>query len=112
MICRTAPSACTDGLRQHLLDFDRDPVAINQHDAGSDRQGVGEDFDFVGLGGVEFDDGTPAEAHDLMDRHRRGPQNHHEIDADFIEGWHRTSYRTDECKIAYPEITTLWLANG
>jgi hypothetical protein len=112
VICRTAPSACTDGLRQHLLDFDRDPVAIDQHDAGSDRQGVGEDLDFVGLGGVEFDDGAPAEAHDLMNRHCRGSQNHHEIDADFIEGWHRTSYRTDECKIAYPEITTLWLANG
>jgi len=111
-ICRAAPSACTDGLRQHLLDFDRDPVAIDQHDAGSDRQGVGEDLDFVRLGGVEFDDGTPAEAHDLMNRHGRGSQNHHEIDADFIESWHRTSYRTDECKIAYPEITTLWLADG
>jgi hypothetical protein len=20
--------------------------------------------------------------------HRRGPQDHHEVDADFIEGWH------------------------
>jgi hypothetical protein len=48
----------------------------------------------------------------LMNWHRRGSQNHHEIDADFIESWHRASYRTDECKIAYPEITTLWLADG
>jgi hypothetical protein len=47
-----------------------------------------------------------------MNRHRRGSQNHHKIDADFIEGWHRTSYRTNKRKIAYPEITTLWLANG
>ena len=110
--CRTAKSAGADGFRQHLLDFDRNPVAIDQHHTGGDWQGVREYPDLVRLGGVEFDDGTPAEAHDLMNRHRRGSQNHHEIDADFIEGWHRTSYRTDKRKIAYPEITTLWLANG
>jgi hypothetical protein len=23
-----------------------------------------------------------------MDRHRRGPEDHHEIDGDFIERWH------------------------
>src|ERR1700742_639846 len=51
-ICGSAPSACTDGLRQHLLDFDRDPVAIDEHDAGCDRKGVGQDLDFVRLGGV------------------------------------------------------------
>ena len=103
---RTGPS------RQHLLDFDRDAVAIDKHHAAGDRQVVGEDLDFVRLGGVEFDDGPPAEAHDLMNRHRRGSQNHHKIDADFIEGWHRTDYHTDKRKIAYPEITTLWLADG
>jgi hypothetical protein len=111
-IYRTAKSAAADGFRQHLLDFDRNPVAIHQHDAGCHRQGVCEYLDLVRLGGVEFDDRTPAEAHDLMNRHGRGSQNHHEVDADFIERWHRTSYRTDKRKIAYPEITTLWLANG
>jgi hypothetical protein len=24
----------------------------------------------------------------LMDGHRCGPEDHHEVDADFIEGWH------------------------
>jgi hypothetical protein len=110
--CQAAESAGSDGFRQHLLDFDRNPIAIDQHDAGSHRKSVSEYLDLVGLGGVEFDDGTPAEAHHLMNRHRRGSKNHHKIDADVIESWHWTSYRTDKRKIAYPEITTLWLANG
>ncbi len=44
--------------RQHLLDLDRDPVAVDQHDAGGDRQIVGENLDLVGLGCVQFDDGA------------------------------------------------------
>ncbi len=85
---RAAGSAGTRRFRQHLLDFDRNPVAIDKHDTAGDRQGVGEDPDLVRLGGVELDDGAPAEAHYLMNRHRRGPEDHHEVDADFIEGWH------------------------
>ena len=99
-ICSAATLACANRFRQHLLDFDRDPAAIDQHDAGGDRQGVGEDLDFVGFRCVEFDDGAAGKPHDLMNRHRRGSQNHHEIDADFIESWHRTDYRTDKRKIA------------
>ena len=79
---------CTRRFRQHLLDFDRDTVAIDQHDTAGDRQVIGQDLDLVRLGGVEFDDGAAAEAHYLMDGHRCGPEDHHEIDADFIEGWH------------------------
>lgn len=105
-------SAAADGFREHLLDFDRDPVAIDQDDAGGDGKRVGKDFDLVRLGGVQFDNRAAAEPHDLMNRHCRGSQNHHEVDADFIEGWHRTDYHTDKRKIAYPEITTLWLADG
>jgi hypothetical protein len=97
---RAAKSAGADGFRQHLLDFDGNPVAIDKHHARGNRQRVREYLDLVRLGGVEFDDGAPAEAHDLMNRHRRGSQNHHKIDADFIEGWHRTSYHTDKRKIA------------
>jgi hypothetical protein len=37
---------------------------------------------------VELDDGAPAQAHYLMNRHRRGSENHHEVDADIIKGWH------------------------
>ena len=48
--------------RQHLLDFDRDTVAIDQHHAAGDRQVVGEDLDLVRLGGVQFDDGAAATA--------------------------------------------------
>jgi hypothetical protein len=77
-----------------------------------DRQVVGEDLDLVRLGGVQFDDGAAAEPHYLMDGHRRGPEDHHEIDANFIEGWHRKEARTDKCEIAWFDITTLWLANG
>ncbi len=98
--------------RQHLLDFDRDAVAVDKHHPAGDRQVVGEDLDLVRLGGVQFDDGAAAEPHYLMDRHRRGPEDHHEIDADFIEGWHRKETRTDKCEIAWFDITTLWLANG
>lgn len=98
--------------RQHLLDFDRDPVAIDQHHAAGDRQIVGEDLDLVGLGRVQFDDGATAEPHHLMDGHCRGPEDHHEIDGDFIEGWHWEPGLTDKCRIAWFQITTLWLANG
>jgi len=38
-----------------LLDFDRDPVAVDQHHAAGDRQVVGKDLDFVRLGGVQLD---------------------------------------------------------
>jgi hypothetical protein len=48
----------------------------------------------------------------LMDGHRCGPEDHHEVDTDFIEGWHRRPAPTYNCKIAWLEITTLWLANG
>ena len=71
-----------------MLDFDRDAVAVDQHHAAGDRQVVGEDLDLVRLGGVEFDDGAAAQAHYLMDGHRGGPEDYHEVDADFIEGWH------------------------
>jgi hypothetical protein len=83
---RAGRSAAADRSRQHLLDFDRDPVAVDKDHAGGNRQGIGEDLDLVCLGGVEFDDGTPAQAHYLMNRHRCGSQYHHEVDADFIEG--------------------------
>jgi hypothetical protein len=53
----------------HLLDFDRDPVAVDQYHAAGDGQVIGEDLDLVGLGCVQFDDGATAEPHDLMDRH-------------------------------------------
>jgi hypothetical protein len=100
--------------RQHLLDFDGDTVAVDQHHAAGDRQVIGEDLDLVRFGGVQFDDGAAAQAHDLMDGHRRGPEDHHEIDGDFIEGWHWGPKLTDvKCRIAwFLIITTLWLANG
>src|ERR1700686_3367604 len=74
--------------RQHLLDFDRNTVAIDQDHAAGDRQVVGEDLDLIRLGGVQFDDGAAAQAHYLMDGHRCGPEDHHEVDTDFIESWH------------------------
>jgi hypothetical protein len=73
---------------QHLLDFDRDSVAIDKDHAAGDRKVVGKDFDLVCLGGIEFDDGATAQAHYLMNGHRSGTEDHHEIDGDFIEGWH------------------------
>jgi len=73
---------------------------------------LARDLDLVGFGGVQFDDGAAAQAHDLMDGHRGGPEDHHQVDADFIEGWHWGPGLTDKCKIACLEITTLWLANG
>jgi len=74
--------------RQHLLDLDCDPVAIDQHHAGGDGQAVGEDLDLVGLGGIQLDDGTARETQDLMDGHGRGTENDHQIDGNFIEGCH------------------------
>jgi hypothetical protein len=74
--------------RQHLLDFNRDTVAIDQHHAAGDRQVIGKDLDLVRLGRVQFDDGATAQPHHLMNRHGSGPEDHHEIDGDFIEGWH------------------------
>lgn len=76
------------GPRQHLLDFDADPVAVDDHHAAGDRQVVGQHLDLVLLGRVEFDDGPATEAHHLMNGHRGGSQDHHQIHGDFIEGWH------------------------
>ena len=81
-------STGSHGSWQHLLDFDRDTVAIDQHHAGSHRQVVGEDPDLVRLGGIQLDDGAAGEPHDLVDGHCGGTEHHHEIDADFIEGRH------------------------
>jgi len=74
--------------RQHLLDLDRNPVAVDQYHAARDRQVVGEDLDLVGLGGIQFDDGAAGQPHDLVNRHGGGAEDHHEIYADFIEGGH------------------------
>ena len=74
--------------RQHLLDFDRNTVAIDKHHAAGDRQVVGEDLDLVRFSGLQLDDGATAQPHYLMDGHGCGPEDHHQIDADFIEGWH------------------------
>jgi hypothetical protein len=93
-----------------LLDFDGDTVAIDKYHAAGDRQVIGEDLDLVCLGGIEFDDGATAQAHYLMDGHRSGPEDHHEIDGDFIEGWHWGPKLT--MKFVWFQITTLWLANG
>jgi len=95
---------------QHLLDFDGDTVAIDKYHTAGDRQVIGEDLDLVSLGGIEFDDGATAQAHYLMDGHRSGPEDHHEIDGDFIEGWHWGPKLT--MKFVWFQITTLWLANG
>lgn len=76
------------GPRQHLLDFDRDPVAVDQDHAASDGQVVGEDLDLVHLGRVQLDDGAAAEAHYLMNRHRSSAEYDHEVDVDFINRCH------------------------
>jgi hypothetical protein len=88
--------------RQHLLDLDRDTVAIDKHYTTGDWQIVGKYLDFVRLGGVQFDDGAAAQPHYLMYGHRGGPEDYHEIDADLIEGWHEgEDLRLNrECKIA------------
>jgi len=75
--------------RQHSLDFDRNTVAINKHYPAGDRQIVGEDLDLVRLGCIQLDDGAAAQPHYLVDGHGCRAEDHHEIDADLIEGWHR-----------------------
>jgi hypothetical protein len=47
--------------RQHLLDFDRNPVAIDQHHAAGDGEIIGQNLDLVGLGRVQLDDGAAGE---------------------------------------------------
>ena len=71
--------------RQQLLDFDRDPVAADDHRALRHRHVVGENADLVLLGGIELDDGAAAEAEHLMDRHRGLAQHHGDVDRDIIE---------------------------
>src|ERR1700730_17877512 len=97
--------------RQHLLDFDRDPVAMDQHHAAGDRQIVGEHLDLVRFGRVELDDGAAGKPHYLMDGHGAGPKDHHEVEGDLIEGWHFHTAALDSRTSAL-EISTLWLANG
>ena len=81
---------------QHLLDLDRDAVAVDQDDAAGDQQIVGQHLDLVGLGRVQFDDGAAGQPHDLVDGHSRGPEDHHEIDGYFIERGH---FRTAELRL-------------
>lgn len=71
-----------------MLDFDRDPVAVYDHYTAGNRQVVREHLDLVLLGRIQFNDGATAEPHHLVDRHRGGSENHHQIDRDVIEGWH------------------------
>jgi hypothetical protein len=87
--------------RQHLLHFNSDSVAIDQNYSAGDGEIIGEYLDLVRLSGIQFNDGAAAEPHYLMDGHRRGPQDHHEVDADFIEGWHwRERPEQTSCGIA------------
>src|SRR5689334_2018129 len=51
-------SARIRSFRQHLLDLNRDAVAIDQHNPRGDRKIVGQHLDLVGLGGFQFDDGA------------------------------------------------------
>jgi hypothetical protein len=96
---------------QHLLDFDRNAVAVDHHHAAGDRQVVGENPDLVLLGGVQFDDGAAAQPHDLVDRHGGGSEDHHEIDGDFIKGWHWGPTFT-HAELHCRNTTMLWLADG
>jgi hypothetical protein len=64
-------------------------VAIDKYYPAGDRQVVGEDLDLVRLGSIQLDDGAAAQPHYLMDGHGCGAEDHHQIDADVIEGWHR-----------------------
>jgi len=57
------------GTGQHLLDFHRDTVAVYHHNTAGDWKIVGQDFDLILFGGIQFDDGAAAEAHYLMHRH-------------------------------------------
>ena len=97
--------------RQHLLDFDADAIVVHMHDTAGDRHVVGEDADLVLLGRIEFDDRATAQPHDLMDGHRRGAEDHHEIDRNFIEGWHVRPHSQHHLGDLCRDMTTLWLAN-
>jgi len=70
---------------QQFLDLDRDLVAADNHGAFGNRHVVGEDPDFVVLGGVELDNGAAAETEDLMDRHRRRAKHNGNVDRDVID---------------------------
>lgn len=73
---------------QHLLDFDRDLVAIDHNHPTCNRQVVGQDLDLVLFRGVELDDRAATQSHDLMDGHGGRSEDDHQIDRDFIEGRH------------------------
>ncbi len=85
MVCGLSVVGCPG---QHLLDFDRNSIAVHHHNAAGDRQVVGQNLDLVLLRRIQFDDRAAAEAHHLMDRHRGGSEDHHQIDGYVIEGWH------------------------
>ncbi len=98
--------------RQHLLDLDGDPVAVDQDDPGGHRQIVRQHLDLVRLSCVQFDDGAAGKTQYLMDRHGGRPQDDHEIHGDFIESGHCQDRRNIRLAFAPAIITTLWLANG
>jgi hypothetical protein len=47
-------------------------------------QTIGENFDLIRFGGIQFYNGAAAQPHYLMDRHRGGSEDHHQVYADFI----------------------------
>src|SRR5271169_2060617 len=71
--------------RQEFFDFNRDPVAADDHRAFRYRHIVGENADLIFLRGIELDDGAAAEAEYLVDRHRGFAQNHGDVDRDIIK---------------------------
>ena len=67
--------------RQHLLDFHRDPVAVHRAPRRwRSADCLASTLTSSCLGSVQFDDGAAAEPHNLMNRHRSGPEHHHEVD--------------------------------
>ena len=100
--------------RQQFLDLDGDLVAADDHRALGDRQVVGEDVDFVLLGGVELDDGAAAEPKHLMDRHRAGAENHGDVDGYLIECRQRVPRADFGAKLRAPIFYTrlVWPWHG
>lgn len=90
--------------REHLLDFDRNPIAVNEHNARGNRHIVGEDFHLIGFSGIQLNNCPTREAHHLMNGHRAGAEHDHEVDLDFVESAQKAKSPLGHCII-------LWLAN-
>jgi lipoyl(octanoyl) transferase len=96
---RTGKSGRVGRAREQAFDFNRNAVAADDDGSSRHRHVVGKNSDLILLGGIEFDDGTAAEAEHLVDGHRGFAQHDCYVDRDIVQCRQGVPARFCRCEI-------------